>query len=112
MAGQPVSIITGTGDDLTLDRAKLETRAQNILDFTPSISMESLTGLRWDVSFFGKSIAKLVYHWLANKSQGIAGKSKVPYDTFLRLCISNMTFDPVARPRDAYYNGLADKLLV
>lgn len=106
---KPLSIIVGSGDDLRFDDRRLVERSNEIA--SPAlIADEILREVNWLKDFYGKACTRLVYRWFVDKSKGASGRSSVPYDVFVRMCITLMKFDADTCERDSYYRNLAAKL--
>lgn len=107
---KPLSIILGSGDDLRFDEPRFVARSIEIAA-PVLVAVEILDQITWLKDFYGKACARLVYQWFVDRSKGYTGRSKIPYDVFLRMCIALMKFDPDMRERDAHYRDLASRLL-
>ena len=62
---------------------------------------EEIDGVK---DFFGKSIARLFYHWFVYRTRGIVGARKIQYDTFVSILITMLPLDDKADKRNAYYS--------
>lgn len=65
------------------------------------------SGMRY---FFGKTVAKFVYHWFVAFSSRVKGKRSVPYNTFLSALIGAMDIRLGTDQRDTYFRRLLARL--
>lgn len=99
---KPVSIFTGEGPDLRFNEEVIQNNFASITA-TEEVANIQETQHDWIRVFYGKACARLIYQWFVDRSQFYSNRSKIPYDAFLRLCISTMAFRPDQSPRDIYY---------
>lgn len=104
---KPVSIITGTGQGLRFDEALI---IQNFDRLCQVVVVDEIDGERihWLRDFYGNACAKIIYQWFVDRSHLIPSRSKIPFDAFLRICISTMKVDAESNERDAYYKSMTD----
>ncbi|MDF3383410.1 MULTISPECIES: DUF4435 domain-containing protein [unclassified Sulfitobacter] len=107
---KPYSIIEMAGAaGPSIKTGSLIQRAKSIPKHNcPNLSREayySACGMR---DFYGKAIAKLVYHWFAKRASGLAGNRKIPYDSVMMSMISSMDMCAQESLRNQHYANIAN----
>ncbi|MDQ1850760.1 hypothetical protein Q9299_20865 [Gemmobacter fulvus] len=102
--GKPVSIFVGGGQDLRFDAEGI---ARTFVKISAEHEMANVNEEQhdWLRVFYGKACTRLIYQWFVDRSLAYSSRSKIPYDAFLRSCISGMVIDPETNIRDKYYRG-------
>lgn len=109
---KPMSIIATPGNcEPFLRISALLTRAKTIGSFQsgilPPVVYREICGVR---SFFGKAVARLVFHWFVYRTKRINGSRKVVYEAFMDLLSSTLDLQQREVPRNQYYSGLVARL--
>jgi hypothetical protein len=102
---KPVSIIRFRPDGyprLACEQLVVSARAlKNTGKMPKSIPFDGPScGIRY---FFGKTVARFVYHWFVNYSSRVRGKQSVTFDTFMSALIGGIDVRLGSSRRDAYF---------
>lgn len=107
---KPMSIIAtpGTQEPFIRTSALLD-RAKSLGSFQtaslPEEKYKTLCGVR---SFFGKAVARLVFHWFSYRTKRITGSRKAAYETFMDTLASTLDVRSLGAPRNEHYaNAIA-----
>lgn len=106
---KPISIFIGEKNELRFNAERI---AENFALIEATEQMADVQEMQYDWMkvFYGKACARFIYQWFVERSQAYSNRSKIPYDAFLRICISTMDFKPDENPRDQYYQGAIEAL--
>ncbi|MCG7493298.1 DUF4435 domain-containing protein [Thalassobius sp. Cn5-15] len=107
---KPMSIIATPGSSEPFVRASsMLKKAKTLGHFQtaplPTEQYNTLCGVK---SFFGKVVARLVFHWFAYRTKRITGSRKVVYEAFMDVLTNTLDVTSGGRPRNDYYaNAIA-----
>lgn len=109
---KPMSIIATPGNHEPVVRiSALVSNAKAIGSYQsgvlPSAIYRELCGVR---SFFGKVVARLVFHWFVYRTKRINGSRKVVYEAFMDLLCNTIDLKHKSVHRNQYYSGLVARL--
>lgn len=99
---KPVSIFVGAGSGLRFNEELVSEKFMQIAASEAVADVQELPD-DWIRVFYGKACARFIYQWFVDRSQAHSNRSKIPYDAFLRLCISMMDLRPEINARNRYY---------
>lgn len=106
---KPVSIFVGAGESLRFNEALIEEKFAQIVESEDVIDIEE-TRHDWMRVFYGKACARFIYQWFVDRSQAYSNRSRIPYDAFLRVCISTMDVRAGTSSRNRYYSEAVARL--
>lgn len=109
---KPMAIISQKpGCEPTINRANLLAGAKRIGRGHRVLPVQLPTEIDAPfLSFYGKGISKLIFHWFVHVSASFSSARKVPYDTFMSIAVRTSNLGYAEHPRDIYYADMCRKI--
>lgn len=102
---KPLSIVAFGGENPpTLRTASLLAKAKALGKFQsgalPEAEFRESCGVR---HFYGKTVARMIYHWFVHRTKKLPSKRNIPYEAFISLLSKTLDLGDATDARNAYY---------